>query len=224
MSLSLFETDNTLGNVSAASYGPGLGGSASLPGGVGGSVNIPGSGGTVNVPSGIGGSVGSGSGGGASAGLGGGAFVGLRDVVVRVRGDVVGVGGVIFLPLGAYRIVNARDAIRDALWQRNWAVKSVSQSPGSFDVAVSVKQEYSDSQIINNMRRDLADVVTVTGVSVVSKSAVTYVTPSGFGSVNIGSAGADDTGFLSNLGLGLGVSTPVVLLGGAVLLVLLMRR
>lgn len=221
-------------------------------GGIGGSFNPDGSGqlggsGSNSGSAGLGGSYSGGSGGGyiggsygssggsnngsgvlVGAGLGG--SFSARDVVVEAVIDP-STGILQYLPVVggidvAYQNYNVQNEIATALQQRGWSVLAVTDTGFSFgsgrkfQIKVGVGSDYSDTQIVNGMRSDLASVGTVGSVSIVSQSSAKYVNP------DVGGSQARFTGsseFLSSLGLGLGVSTPLVI-GAAVLFIVLIAR
>lgn len=206
MSLSLFETDNTLGNVSAASYGPGLDDF---------SVRISGR------------------------------FV--REVPQAIQYVLAAAA------LWASGRGQSAAGIAALLNSKNWLITRADDESGwtgdyIYKLQGVIGSHYSNEQIRTQIQNDLAGLFTVSGVTVLSRSnpnpsAAPVYNAGNLGTVTVygsdpggyqstggavapggSSAGSSNTDFLGSLGMGLGVSTPVVLLGGAVLLVLLMRR
>lgn len=164
---------------------------------------------------------------------------GLHDVHLRIDGSFA--SGNIFAT-GASRI-------EDRLWETGWYPLRVAISASiwgitsfTFNVFVKVGDQYDDETVVRNMVRDLAGVFNVTGISVVSSGPRgssqppsnnpprNNPTPQPSGTPNAGlpaaanntTAGGGD--FLSNVGLGLGISTPVILLGAGVIALIVLRK
>lgn len=169
---------------------------------------------------------------------------GFHDVHVRVNGS---------RPSGYWAIptvTSVADDIANTLRSYLWLVTNVANTGSvfatdyTFDIFVRVGDIYTDEQVKSNMVRDLTGVFNVSGISIISSGprgnpapANTNTNPgtgtntnTGSGTPNAGLPAANNptapssTGFLDNLGLGLGVSTPIVLLGGGVLLLLILKK
>lgn len=136
---------------------------------------------------------------------------------------------------------------------KNWLIEDIADESGwtgdyVYRITATVGVNYTDSEIQRQMQRDLAGLFTVTAISTLSPpyspASGGYVYQAGnLGTVNVygggpsanytqtpaagnpatgGNGGGSD--FLANLGLGAGISTPIALLGGAVVLALILRK
>ena len=169
----------------------------------------------------------------------------LRDVSLRIDGSFQSL-----LPSWGYD--NNADGIKTLLNSKGWIVEQVDNvSPGyfpgvsgfSYNVYAVVGSNYSDRQIQDQIRRDLSGYFNVTGVSTLSAPWTPVVNGGNLGTVNVYGGSSQPTanyagpvppagttvstgssGVLSNLGLGLGISTPIAIAGGALLLVLLLKK
>lgn len=93
-------------------------------------------------------------------------------------------------------------------------------SPLTFLIFANVGNEYSDSDIVNNARNDLTQIMTVSSVHIVQASPAQYQSLE-----NAAAVQADaKSNFFDNFGTSLGISTPIALVGGGLLLILLLRR
>lgn len=165
---------------------------------------------------------------------------GFRQVHVRLSGNPQswGVFGTIF------------DAVKETLANAGWAVDNVSFSGSgigctnygcTIDVFVTVSNIYSQSDIETNIVRDLAGTFGVTGISVISGGTppvsdggyiydggdlgtVTVHTGDNTGASGLPSVPAGGTNLLNNFATGLGISTPLVLAGGVLLALVLLKR
>lgn len=169
---------------------------------------------------------------------------GFHDVHVRVNGS---------RPAGQWIFPNWNPLgldIANQLANKLWAVLNVTSTGGTFDsnytfdIHVRVHDIYDDETVKSNMVRDLNPVFHVSGISIIasgprgtssSSSATSTGTNSGTstsstaGTPNAGlpaatNPGTSGTNLLGNFATGLGISTPVALLGGAVLLILIARK
>jgi len=161
----------------------------------------------------------------------------LRDMVIRVSG---------YQQSSLYPI--SADGLKDLLNSKGWIVEQVSNTSDSWFPGVSgfiyrvyavVGTNYTDSEVTNQIRRDLDGYLSVSGVTIESGS---YVPPSTVpvgnthsanpqgGSSGIPPATVPNAGpslgssFVNNFAQGLGVSTPVALLGGGLILLLILKR
>lgn len=163
----------------------------------------------------------------------------LRDMTIRVSGT----------QQSALSPVSAA-GIKAILNAKGWMVEQVSHISDTWFPGVSgftyriyavVGTQYSHSTIQSQIRRDLDGYFNVSGVSIESDSYVPRTNtpapsnprpPSNSGSSNLplppandpNAAGSGSSGVLDNLGLGLGISTPIVLGVGALAVILIMRR
>lgn len=119
-----------------------------------------------------------------------------------------------------------------------------------YRITAQVDEFYSDRQIQDQITRDLAGFFTVTAISILSAAWTGWVAPgqtqqppanysqlppsNNPGGGNLPSIGTFDGGtvygsdpnggFLSSLGLGAGISTPIALIAGLIAVVLITRR
>lgn len=161
----------------------------------------------------------------------------LRDVDFRIEGDFV--SSVHFGDQGG---------IPDLLGGKGWIIGGIVNessvwpgSPWTFRISAIVGTDYTDRQVQDQAIRDLAELFRVSSFSILTAPYSGYVyqagniatvTVNGGGGANYSptpgvptpgtSGGGSD--FLSNLGLGAGISTPIALLGGAVVLALILRK
>jgi len=143
--------------------------------------------------------------------------------------------------------------VKAMLDNAGWIVENIADESGwtgdyVYRITATVGTNYTDGEIQQQIQRDLAGFFTVSGVSTLSPpyspSSGGYVYQAGnLGTVNVygggpsanytqtppagnpatgGNGGGSD--FLANLGLGAGISTPIALLGGAVVLALILRK
>lgn len=168
----------------------------------------------------------------------------LRDVSVRIDGNFQS-------NLPAWGYDNNAEGIQTVLNSKGWIAEQVTNVssgwfPGisgfSYEIFAVVGVNYTDREIQDNLRRDLSGFFNVTGISTTSSA---YTPPTGTAYVPPGQTpppviygtptpGATPTptqgtptsidNFVSDFASGLGFSTPMILLGGAVLLVLIMKR
>lgn len=150
---------------------------------------------------------------------------------------------IVFQLVGRFRMsglgwfTDEQGEIRDTLNGKGWNVSSVSSVGGSgignrtFNIYATVNDTFSDGQAATIMSRDLESKINIASVKIVNSSVASYVNvdaSAGLSAVNGISGGTASGDFLSNLGLGLGgglgLSSPVVLLGGAVLLLLVLKK
>lgn len=188
------------------------------------------------VPGSAGGSIGvlPGSAGGSIAG-------GRSPVAGGVAGRVQVAGRTVFLEITGtvarhlYLFINEESWIRDALAARGWDVRAVNKTgswavPGvghrTYLVEAVVGQQYSDSQVVHNARMHLtAQGMVVANVRLFRAAAVAYLdatfaeTSGGDGSQAPGLSAA-----VSNFALGLGLSSPIVIAGGVLVLYLILRK
>lgn len=156
-----------------------------------------------------------------------------RDVVIQIDGIYQS-----YLP--SWNVDNNAAGIQQTLNSKGWLIEQVAnistawfpeQSHFTYVVYAVVGNAHSDGEVVSNIQRDLAGFFNISGVSVLSTP---YNGPSGqqssFPAVNylpatpgvsLAPAGSS---FLDSLGTGLGISTPIVLLAGGVLLLIVLRR
>jgi hypothetical protein len=146
---------------------------------------------------------------------------------------------------GLLSLPTLRDRIRTRFVSNGWNVGSIdlsfSNNRYSLRMGVWVLNRHSDAEVISRARSGLtgmtsglAGIALFRNVSVglqhanVSVGANTgglTATPNGYsGDPTNGSGSISSGSFLDNFGFGLGVSTPVVLIGGGLLLFLILRR
>lgn len=201
-----------------------------VTGGIGGGFNPGGSSGGTFAPGGVsGGAYGQVGGGGIGGSFNPGS---LREFIVEVQGTFTGIIGAAIPALGVYQNYNVTSSIRAALEDRGFMVQQVSDvglgSGGrKFRITLLVIDGWSDSDVRSSVANTLANIMQVNKVSVAS-------TPPG-GSVwggstggNYGGGGAGNNDGISldwnNLLTGVGISTPVVIVGGALVLLLILRK
>lgn len=178
----------------------------------------------------------------------------FRDVSVRISGDFVRDVPTWILPLVGAIIYATADSGKNAngikalLNNRGWIVESVADQSGwftgddIFQVDAVVAKNYSDAEIQAQMRRDLADLFIVTGISMVTPPytvptgttptinnppPANYTPPPG-GAQTPGGNNPNlptlPTSSLDAFASSLGVSAPIAIVGGLILVVLLTRR
>lgn len=205
MRVSIFESDNTFGEDSHAA------------GSAGGVIDL---GGTAHWLTG-----------GSDVSVSGGAVgqvqkVPARDVTILVSGQPLSLAGVLVPPLGVYQVSGVAGQIQAALIQKNWSILSItntSEQPvyQSFRIVASVESQYDYQTIVRNIRNDLGGILSNMTVAIEKEGPVVFVDPN---TRKPGNGGFDLNSILENFAKGLGVSTPVALLGGAVILILILKR
>lgn len=205
MDLSLFANDGNLGD-------------GGVSGGIGG---VRGGG----VSGGIG-SSGIGSGGGVSGGIG--ATIQVREVTIKVSGTFFTGIGLALPAYGIYQNLGAAGNIRQILENKGWSINSVDEGTGTgvhrtFTISANVREEYDDATVNQNIRSHLGTIMTVTNAAIVRKSNPSYVSNVSNNMFTPGEA-VPLSGMLNSLGMGLGLSTPVVIAGAALLLILVLKR
>lgn len=164
----------------------------------------------------------------------------LRDVEIIINGNFQSISmGILGLP-------NNAAGIKEYLEGKGWVIdhighESASWFPGlsgfTYRIFAVVGTNYSDSQIQSSLRQDLSGFFNISGISTVSPPWVGNV-----GTVTVtpgtneppanyqpapGAAvvqNPSSSGFLDSLGTGLGISTPIALIGGGLLLLILLRK
>jgi hypothetical protein len=139
-------------------------------------------------------------------------------------GDIGGARGVQILVSGGFGSgafifdsTPGDQRIKDALNGKGWEVTQVTNTsdlPGfsfTYRVYANVLSIYSDQDIVNAIARDLAGVFEVSGASVVGSTPAAN---------SPNTVGAGTSAFLT----GLGISTPIALIGGGIVLFLLLKR
>jgi len=163
----------------------------------------------------------------------------LRDVELRIDGRFQS-----NLP-GWFSDNRNAAGIQAWLEGRGWIIERIAnestawfpqQSAFNYRVFAIVGTNYSDRQIQDQLRRDLSGFFNVTGISTVSAPWAGQVgtvtidgrdrTPANYQgqtppAQTPAPAGSD---FLASLGSGLGISAPIALIGGGLLLILILRR
>lgn len=152
-----------------------------------------------------------------------------REVVIEIKGQIL---SPLFWP--SMFFVNEPEWIKNVLEARGWKInRSVEISSGlagvgqrTWRVTASVGNQYSDSQIVNNARNHLMErKMSVASVNIVRASPASYVQGVNASSGGDGSnVGLNVNSMIAGAAVGLGVSSTVLLAGGAVVLVLLLRR
>ena len=126
---------------------------------------------------------------------------------------------------------NEPEWIGDVLRARGWDIRRVVEvSSGAivtdriWHVYARVFAQYSDAQIVSNARNHLVERgMSISSVKIAQASAASYISTNvSGGDGSIASKSIDS--FVANTSLGLGLSTPFVLAGGVVILVLLLKR
>lgn len=145
----------------------------------------------------------------------------LREVKVELTGHFAAI---------SMWFRDERGSIESILRGKRWPVTRVAEiSSGTLGVGnrvwhitVNVRASFSDQQVQNGIRSDLEGEMTVANVRLIQTSLATYVPgsadvpdPNGLSGLSV---------FLSSLGLGAGLSTPVVIAVGGLLLILLLKR
>lgn len=174
------------------------------------------------------------SGGATGVGVGG-----TREVTIYVTGNVGFANAAASASLVASRI-------RAVLSANGWSIRNVTPALAGFGmtsqsyvIIANVFRNFSDSQILSNVRRDLASVMTVTRASIVLSAA----SGSAGGSIGVPAGGVDYqnvpasagntggsgvgnaiSGALNNFALGSGITTPLVIGGGLLVLLLILRK
>jgi len=123
---------------------------------------------------------------------------------------------------------NGRDNMAAVLAARGWDIDRIQGlsntwypgSPLSFLIFANVENQYSDAAIVNNVRNDLLQIMSVSDVRIVRASPAEYTSLQNAAAAQA-NAGSD---FLGNLGTSLGISTPIALVAGGLLLIFLLRR
>jgi hypothetical protein len=165
--------------------------------------------------------VGASAGGGIVGGSAGGDHVLGREVILQIKGDPA--DGLFY---------SETEWIKNVLEARGWSISGVDQISSmvfgdkTFRVTAAVGDQYSDSQVITNARNHLvAKGMTISAVDIVQASPASYVRGVNVGSGGDGSnAGASFNSMIAGAALGLGVSSTVLMIGGAAVLILLLRR
>lgn len=197
-----FQFDGNLGDGISAAAGAVLGGASA----------------------GAGGSLGSGGQTGVGAGASG-TLIPMRDVTIEVVGNPVSLLTALMPVAGVYQAATAIQKIGETLTKEGWNIAKVNQIGVAvgygfrYQIVARVTDEYTDDDVWNNIRSHLSSILTVHDVKILKRGAAQYIDPSQKDAYKPGS-----NGFLDMLGLGLGVSTPVVIGGAVLLLVLLLRR
>lgn len=165
----------------------------------------------------------------------------LRDVELRIDGRFQS-------NLSGWFSDNRNAAgIQAWLEGRGWIIERVAnestawfpqQSAFNYRIFAIVATHYSDRTIQDQLRRDLSGFFNVTGISTVSPPWAGQVgtvtidgrdrTPANYQAQTPPAAtpppGAAGSGFLDDFAKGLGISTPIALVGAGLLVVLLLRR
>lgn len=171
----------------------------------------------------------------------------FRDVSVRIEGNYQST-------LPGWSIDNNAAGIKQTLNNKGWNVEQVTNVssgwfPGisgfTYTIFAVVGRNYTDRQIQDQVTRDLTGFFNVSAISVISAPYVPTYDGGGLATVTVnGTAPVANYGnslpgasasianqpgigggdFLSNLGLGVGVSTPIVVGGAALLLLLMLKR
>ncbi|MDI1240381.1 MAG: hypothetical protein PSX80_00495 [bacterium] len=148
-----------------------------------------------------------------------------REVVIEIKGTVSNVG---------MWFINEPEWIAAALGARGWDIRNSSeiQTPigglgqRTWRITAMVGSQFSDSQIVTNARNHLVDRgMSVASVNIVQASAASYVSGSATVSGGDGTnAGTSISSLLAGTSVGLGVSSTVLIVGGAAIAILLLRR
>jgi hypothetical protein len=161
---------------------------------------------------------------------------GSRVVNVRVR-KTMSAGEALIWPIALYSNSGLSGKIGDALRNSGWDILAVKQTANfgsgyaEWQVTANVLNQFTDSDVLNNIRGDIASVVGGNVSAAILSTIPAYVnaatgqlvTSQGQPIATAVGGNALDS-FLASLGGGLGLSTPVVLLAGGVLLVLFLKR
>jgi len=177
----------------------------------------------------------------------------FRDATISVSGDFVQdvpnwiayAAGASLLGLGVSIADAGKSAagIQALLNSKGWIVENVSDQSGwtgdyIFRIDAVVARNYSDAEILAQVQRDLSSLFVVNGASMLSQpyTVPTGTTPSIYNpppanyQTPVGGATVPGTGGISTQSAldaftgGLGITTPIAIMGGLVLLVLIMKR
>ena len=154
-----------------------------------------------------------------------GQVISAREVTVEVVGAVVGWSSFLLPMYGVYQVATAAGKVKAILEREGWKIVGDPIEAGfvagygqRFLVRALVNSQYSDADVLHNMKVQLSSLLTVASVKIVEKKAPVNVD----GSQSSYSPGG--SGVLSSFALGMGVSTPILIAGGAVLLLVLLKR
>lgn len=145
-----------------------------------------------------------------------------REVVIEIKGTV---------SRAFFWAYNEPEWIGDVLRARGWDIRRVAEvnsgaivTDRTWHVYARVFSQYSDAQIVSNARNHLVERgMSVTSVRIAQASAAAYISTNVSGGDGSIAAKTFDS-IVANTSLGVGISTPFLLAGGAVILILLLKR
>ena len=145
-----------------------------------------------------------------------------REVVIEIKGAV---------SRAYFWAYNEPEWIGDVLKARGWDIRRVVETntglavtDRTWHVYARVFSQYSDAQIVSNARNHLVERgMSVSSIKIAQATAAAYISTNVSGGDGSIAAHSFDS-FVANTSLGLGISTPFVLAGAAVLAVILLKR
>ena len=163
--------------------------------------------------------------GGVVGGIGG--TVPVKEVVLQLKGNT---------PFYSIYYTNEPSKIKGTLNGKGWNVSQVIEMDSGYggygtrtwNIYATVADVFSDSEVVGRCRADLESTMNVAKISIIQEGPTNYIQAAVGANQNDISGGTGGSGFFDNFGLGLGgglgLSTPIVIAGGVLLLVVLMKR